>query len=60
MVFTLLCLLAFQLRMIDSAKREIVKLQLDRDEIKQHTDELARIITTQQYQIDVLAGMLEK
>lgn len=36
-------------------RNEIIKLQMDRDEVKIHTDMLAQIIKVQQYQIDVLS-----
>ena len=41
-------------------KNDIVKLQLDRDEIKVHTDMLAQIVKTQQYQIDTLTESIIK
>lgn len=41
-------------------RKEIVQLQLDRDEIKLHTDQLAEIVKTQQYQIDVLTETISK
>lgn len=44
----------------EKLRRQMVTLQLDRDELKQHTDQLVEIVVTQQYQIDTLVGMLEK
>ncbi len=54
-VFLLMLVLAYQIRVVEKSKVDIVKLQLDREEIKLHTDQLAEVVKIQQYQIDVLA-----
>ncbi len=52
--------LTWNLHSNQDLKNQIVQLSLDKEEIKQHTDILAGIVKTQQYQIDVLAGMLQE
>lgn len=46
-------------KQIRNLRTQVVQLQLDRDEIKLHTDMLAEIVKTQQYQIDVLTEMIK-
>ncbi len=45
---------------IISMNKQIVTLQMDKEEIKMHTDQHAQIVKTQQYQLDVLTGMMEE
>lgn len=40
-------------------RKEVINLQMDRDEIKLHTDMLAQIVKTQQYQLDVLTESIK-
>lgn len=58
-LFTLGCL-GIALSGQAELRKQIVSIQLDRDEIKLHTDQLARIVVTQQYQIDILTELLTK
>jgi hypothetical protein len=46
--------LIFQGMMIDRMKKQIVTSELNYAELKQHTDILAQVVRTQQYQIDVI------